>query len=434
MTPPGETKENVKAGEEKAPETKDVQTPDLNSIGNEATELSTKEEKQNFVVYLGDNLAESKKDLSKDLQKKLWPPDGNGDFNAGTALAYYGDTPKQAYTKAGVIDKEGQFIASLEEDEETDDDLNSTLIPERRAGGKGGKELFREWGLERDANVKQEELTRKIIAEIRKGNVPDMCRTMRTTTLRGEDGTEISFATANDYLAVGTNNDYMTIPVSGYMARRLSDEFGWELPTSTMAIASENSATHKIVVGGEKDISEMAELKVCQRHNERIQSVKDSIYAKYAKKAKSMKIQPMTQSEYFRKYSVSGGKKVVFAGRDATPEGKGNGGIGIVGLREAGGGFTQPPSYPHKSPLLPGSHNDYSEAGLVVGKMVRTPEGIMPLREALKIPQYARILNAQEAKKHRHNGTYNASLAYLPPKARGRITRSRKASRRLPTA
>ena len=78
-----------------------------------------------------------------------------------------------------------------------------------------------------------------IFREVSRGNIPDFMRPENFYELaiygsvNGED-VEVRIQVAIDYLAVGTNEDYVRVPVSPLLAQRIADRFGWILPTETV--------------------------------------------------------------------------------------------------------------------------------------------------------------------------------------------------------
>lgn len=417
MATKGEVKTDLPSGSE-TPASKEsaAKTPDLPKIWEEAATLPNKQ-KRSFVANMREGLEAKKTELSESLRKKLWPPDGNGTFNAGTTLALYGKRTQETFQTAKIVNKKGEIEEPEEQDEDTPS--HSETIPDRKPGCKTGSQLFKEWGLNRDMNTMQPELIQRAIAEIRKGNVPDFVREQRNIPL----GQGLSFTTSKDYFAVGTNDNYMYFPISGMMGKAIADELGWHLPTSTMALAAENSADYKIVVGGHNDLAHMSDLRVAKEHNDKILKLKKHKLAEYNAKHPS---NPLTFEEFSRRFSFSGHKKVVCAGENST-----KGGVLILGLREANGGFTQAAKYPHSSPSLPGFHGDYSQAGQFVYNLTAQENGktkTISYNEAMQNPKYARIINAHEAKLYRNDGTFDPRLSYETPRNQRRIASNQRPS------
>jgi hypothetical protein len=79
---------------------------------------------------------------------------------------------------------------------------------------------------------------RAILREILAGNMPDFLHGLREVTvkLKLSDGKEHTavFSTLPDYLAIGTSEDFVRIPMSPIAAQLIADKFGFILPTTRM--------------------------------------------------------------------------------------------------------------------------------------------------------------------------------------------------------
>ena len=53
-----------------------------------------------------------------------------------------------------------------------------------------------------------------------------------------------------DYLAIGTNQDWIRVPITPILARVISDRYGLELPTKKLADEIYNQAEHKLTAKG----------------------------------------------------------------------------------------------------------------------------------------------------------------------------------------
>lgn len=103
-------------------------------------------------------------------------------------------------------------------------------IPPRPADAPGGAEfVYRLVGLspaERD-----DALARELL----RGNVPDFLRTFHPVTIRTADRSgqtrAVTFEVMPDYLAVGSDADFVRVPVTPRTAQRVADAFGCNLPT-----------------------------------------------------------------------------------------------------------------------------------------------------------------------------------------------------------
>lgn len=388
----------------KPAEQKDRQLGSFAEIAGRATsEFTTPEAKRIFAEELAKELAARKGELSPDLQRQLESTNGQVNMKKATQILGLGNHLKDQISDDGTLP-------------ETSTAHSETFTIPDRTASTGGTELLRQWGLNQDMNKKQEELTQKIIAEIEKGNVPDSCRNMKTITMQGADGTKISFRTSAGYLAIGTNEDNIRVPLSGPMAKRITDHFGWTLPTAAMAATVDSRADIQLRIGGETysnyDLAHMADLEYARKHNVRAQK-------KLAEIAHQQGLTPEQLSQRL----IRGEKKNIFIGQGAT-----RGGIGIGGLLDGNGKNIQSYTYPHgaeKGPNgEPGFHGDYSQSIAVQDAMITvvTPDGKphqVHLYDALRDPQYAKILNPSEPS---NGGTFDARVAYTAPASRSTRT------------
>ncbi len=103
-------------------------------------------------------------------------------------------------------------------------------IPPRPADAPGGAAFMRSIaGLSRNAREEA------IAAEIGRGNIPDFLRQFHAITVKAKDnaGKEhtATYEVMPDYLAVGSNADFVRVPMSPLTAQRIAEAFGCALPT-----------------------------------------------------------------------------------------------------------------------------------------------------------------------------------------------------------
>jgi hypothetical protein len=103
-------------------------------------------------------------------------------------------------------------------------------IPQRPAGAVGGAEFFAV--MDRLTPAEREEA---IAREVLRGNIPDFLRAFRKVTVRAADGAGkgrvAAFEVMPDYLAVGSDADFVRVPMTPRTAARIADAFGCALPT-----------------------------------------------------------------------------------------------------------------------------------------------------------------------------------------------------------
>jgi hypothetical protein len=108
-------------------------------------------------------------------------------------------------------------------------------LPERAGAAPGGDEISREI-----RNLELRAREEWIYTEISQGNVPTWIRQLRPVEVRGEVGGRrhrVTFWVTPDYLAVGSEGDYLLIPLSAQTAQRIADLVRCSLPTPRMVDA-----------------------------------------------------------------------------------------------------------------------------------------------------------------------------------------------------
>ena len=109
------------------------------------------------------------------------------------------------------------------------------VIPNRAAGAPAGREFARQVeslsGLERDARIRSQLLS---------GNVPQFLRRLAPVTVTGKDSAhpvEITVCVLPDYLAVGSDGDFVFVPLGLEAALDVAERFGFDLPTPKLVDA-----------------------------------------------------------------------------------------------------------------------------------------------------------------------------------------------------
>lgn len=126
---------------------------------------------------------------------------------------------------AGVLATRRQIEALLEPKGDT------LAIPPRPEDAPTGREFMRSIeGL----GPKAREAA--VLAEIRRGNVPSFQRRLQEVELTDGDHTA-TVRVMPDYLAVGSDEDYVRVPMTPATAQALADDFGARLPTKRVVDA-----------------------------------------------------------------------------------------------------------------------------------------------------------------------------------------------------
>ena len=108
-------------------------------------------------------------------------------------------------------------------------------IPDRAPGAPAGSEFARRVGtlsgLERDSQIRSQLLS---------GNVPQFLRHLVPVTLGGSDSAhpvQITVCVLPNYLAIGTDRDFVFVPVGLEAALDVAERFGFDLPTPKLVDA-----------------------------------------------------------------------------------------------------------------------------------------------------------------------------------------------------
>jgi hypothetical protein len=106
-------------------------------------------------------------------------------------------------------------------------------IPGRTNKAIEGKDF-----VEKVARLSREEREEEIRRELFAGNMPSFLRELRTVTVRGKgsDSTDhvIAYRVMPDYLAIGSDRDFVRMPMMPYTGQAFVDAFGFVLPTRKM--------------------------------------------------------------------------------------------------------------------------------------------------------------------------------------------------------
>jgi hypothetical protein len=88
------------------------------------------------------------------------------------------------------------------------------------------------------AALPRDEREAAVLRELLAGNIPSFLRTLHTIrhTMTGADGVvrTIAYEVMPDYLAIGSDEDFVRMPMNPYTAQAFCDAFGFVLPTRKM--------------------------------------------------------------------------------------------------------------------------------------------------------------------------------------------------------
>lgn len=268
-------------------------------------------------------------------------------------------------------------------------------LPERPSNAITGSQFMQEMQKLGNMNYKgtQAKMERLVEAEIAKGNIPSFCRpeNMKTMTMEGQDGTKVQFKAALDYLAIGSDNDYVRVPITPILAQTLSEKYGWGMPTRAMAHSIHDQADIKLMgvglVNSEEDELQMQGIGFIQKHNSKIEKQLGPAGTERLRSGKSL---------------VAGHKKDVIISRYVIDNP--NGAMDYSGLYTDGRNPVQ------DNPAHEWTYRDYSHGFRPIGGnvIIAYPDGTtqtMKYYDAIKNAKIAKVLNGAE-------GAFNAYQAY----------------------
>jgi hypothetical protein len=103
-------------------------------------------------------------------------------------------------------------------------------IPSRPQDGISGSEFAR-----RTAGMSGADRQQAALAELRRGNIPEFLRNLKPVTLSyapsGQDALTAVIWVMPDYLAIGSNEDFLRIPLTYSSATAIANDWGFILPT-----------------------------------------------------------------------------------------------------------------------------------------------------------------------------------------------------------
>ncbi|MFZ5952796.1 MAG: hypothetical protein ACOYXC_18985 [Candidatus Rifleibacteriota bacterium] len=109
---------------------------------------------------------------------------------------------------------------------------NSANIPSRSSSAETGSSF-----MARTANMSRTQKDQAIVQAITSGNMPSFLRQFRdvtvTKTINGRSHT-ITYKVMPDYLAIGSDSDFVRVPMTPAAAQRIAEAFGCILPTTKM--------------------------------------------------------------------------------------------------------------------------------------------------------------------------------------------------------
>ena len=225
----------------------------------------------------------------------------------------------------------------------------SNAIPKRPVSAPSGSELMTTL-MATGGSVRDAALTEEVLA----GNVPSFMRKLAPVTIEGQDRngkeTSITICVTPEYLSVGSNRDFVRVPMGLPAAIRVAEELGFLLPTTKMVDAIYNQAVVQLAPSPMKPTSQMESTAYFIEHDATV----DKQHAKSKKSLGNL---------------TAGQKKdIVLTSRLRTKSGR----VAIYGWHRTNGKPIQPLSTVHGAQYADYSHGIrlISQTAFVDGKAV----------------------------------------------------------------
>jgi hypothetical protein len=220
------------------------------------------------------------------------------------------------------------------------------------------------------SKMSPQEREQAILEEVSKGNLPDFLRKLVPVELRwegpaGKNLVATIFVTP-DYLAIGSDSDFLRIPMNLHTAVSIAERFGFVLPTRKMVDAIYQQSRYRLFPQPLPAGPEMRSTGYYWTHNEMIQDQAHAIGAQPGE-------------------LVSGDKKdVVMSNRLTTHAGR----IAIYGWHRAPGQPIQPLSTVHGA-----NYADYSHGIRLISEWALIDGKLESIHDIMRDPSTAGILS-----------------------------------------
>jgi hypothetical protein len=246
------------------------------------------------------------------------------------------------------------------------------VLPPRPANATGGRAF-----LEQTSHLSRSQREEAICQQVMAGNVPDFQRQMRdvTASIRTPDGRTVTatYQVLPDYLAIGSDQDFVRIPMDPLTAQRLATRMGCTLPTKLMVDQVYSQASVKLPPSPLPAGPEMMSNGYYQRANDAIER------------------QRMGLDAPLGALTAGDKKDVIISNAISAHPGR----VIIYGWHQPNGKAIQPTSWIHEE-----SYADYSHGiRLVSGTMVVNGQK-MAVSDVLADPVLCRLLSDEGPIRH----------------------------------
>ncbi len=151
---------------------------------------------------------------------------------------------------------------------QTNDTIKYLNIPDRAEDATGGSEFVKQ-----AAGLSLADREKAVAKEILAGNVPSFSRKLRPLTIQQKINAktyELTFFAVCDYMAIGSDQDYLYIPMTPATAQYLADRLDCLLPTKKMVDLIYNKAEIKLAPQPIPPSDKMTTVAVFNQHTDSI--------------------------------------------------------------------------------------------------------------------------------------------------------------------
>ena len=156
-----------------------------------------------------------------------------------------------------------------------DSAAENNIIPQRTSDMVTGSEFIKN-NMNLNGPIRQQ----NILNEFMNGNIPDFLRKFKDITVTGNENS-MTYLVMPDVLSIGSNEDYVRIPMNPHTAQAIADKYDFSLPTKKMVNDIWKNSINKLspLPWGPPYDSSMSSTYRIGVHNSRVQAqLKDKDY------------------------------------------------------------------------------------------------------------------------------------------------------------
>lgn len=243
-------------------------------------------------------------------------------------------------------------------------DIIKINLPPRNPNAMTGSQF-----LEYTKSLPRDKREEAILKEVLSGNVPDFIREMKkinfAENINGKN-VDVSMYVSKDYISIGSNEDFVRIPVNPLTAQKIADRTGTYLPTKKIVDLIYKNSDYKYTPQPQQASSKMMSNQYFKKHQEMIEEQR-------------------IQKRIPLNALVSGHKKdIVITNLLDTDPGK----VAIYGWHQENGKPIQPLSTIHEN-----TYSDYSHGMRIIASKITIDGKDYNIEDVLKNKDLSKILS-----------------------------------------